>query len=256
MSQAKTIIPGLEPDGGNYENSQMVENANYYARDSHQPRGTIVPEMLRKESANNENQERRAKDTILNNSGKPIVGFLYSISRTSMGEFWPLQIGRNTIGQSVDCDICLPEGTVSSNHAVIVTRLVKDGMIAAITDAQSTNGTKINGEAIGFTPEECHDGDVITIGNHYELLLILIDSAKRGLSLSKEFIPVEVGMTDHEEFIGDPVIKSGRDTSGEFDPYRKTILDRDADGFYSSAKGTVGFDGSTSGDKPGGTIAM
>ena len=34
-------------------------------------------------------------------SGKPVVGFLYSISKTAAGEFWPIHIGQNTIGQNI-----------------------------------------------------------------------------------------------------------------------------------------------------------
>lgn len=255
MSQRKTIVPELEPDGGNYVDPQISVNDDFYAREARTPKGTIVPEMQEQHVSVHKNEQGPVRPVnFYKGSGKPIVGFLYSVSRTPLGEFWPLQMGRNTIGQSSDCDICLQEGTVSSSHAVIVTRQIKNGMIAAITDAQSTNGTKINGETIGFAPEECHDGDIITIGNHYEMLLILIDSAKRGLSKSKDFIPVEVGLPANEDYLEDPVIGNGGSSPAVNDHYRKTAIDLENEGFYSSSKGTMGFDGN--GDSHGGTVAM
>jgi pSer/pThr/pTyr-binding forkhead associated (FHA) protein len=188
--------------------------------------------------------------------GKPIVGFLYSISRTRVGEFWPLQMGRNTIGQAEDSDILLAEGTVSSNHAVIVTRQIKSGIIAAITDSQSTNGTMINGEPIGFSAEECHDGDIITIGNNYELVLILIDAEKRGLKVSQDFIPVEVQVEDEEQE-DVPSFSGGTTRPGGFDPYNDgpTAWGNNGGG-YSPVGGTVGMDGSMPGGNHGGTVPM
>lgn len=60
---------------------------------------------------------QETRTNIARPSGKPIVGFLYSISRTGIGEYWPLHIGQNIIGNGPDCDIVLGEGTVSHKHA-------------------------------------------------------------------------------------------------------------------------------------------
>ena len=119
---------------------------------------------------------------------KPIVGFLYSVSKTSAGEYWPLHVGSNSIGRSQDNDVCLSETTVSSQHAVLVVRQMKnpEKIIASICDSRSTCGTMINGESLGFDPRECFNGDVITIGEHYDLYFILIDfSSKSLISLSE-----------------------------------------------------------------------
>lgn len=88
---------------------------------------------------------------------KPIVGFLYSISKSMAGEFWPLHIGSNTIGRSANCDVSLGEATVSEEHAVLVVRQMKnpEKIIASICDSRSTCGTMINGESLGFDQREC-----------------------------------------------------------------------------------------------------
>ena len=151
MSQNKTVIQGLEPETNLGGAPYGASSNNFYTRGNRSAaRGTVVPGMMEAQAgpSSNINQTSAPQPRKTVQSGKPIVGFLYSISRTPLGEYWPLQMGRNTIGQAEDCDIMLAEGTVSSNHAVIVTRQVKNGIIAAITDSQSTNGTMINNEYI------------------------------------------------------------------------------------------------------------
>ena len=179
--------------------------------------------------------------------GKPVVGFLYSVSRTAAGEFWPLQIGRNTIGQSADCDIQLAEGTVSGNHAVIVVRQQEGkGVIASIKDPESTNGTRLNGTQLGFDAEACHNGDIITIGNNYELLLILIDAEKANLRVNPNFIAVATE-EDSDEFGDVPPFRNGQTRTEAYDPYGNSG--------YKPTNGTVGMDGSID-PNHGGTISM
>ena len=261
MSQNKTVIQGLEP-AGTQSNDYTPGNAGgFYSRGASSPaKGTIVPGMqdYTTESTHAETAQcttsKQTKRTI--QPGKPIVGFLYSVSRTGMGEYWPLQMGRNTIGQSKESDIVLPEGTVSSNHAVIVTRQIKSGIIAAITDSQSTNGTMINGESIGFSAEECHNGDVITIGNNYELYLILIDANSLGLSVSKDFIATETLSQDEEPEDDFPPFPNGATRPGGFNPYNEPPVWGGGTTGMNNAGGTVGLDGSVSGGNHGGTIPM
>lgn len=128
------------------------------------------------------------------------------------------------------------------------------GIIAAITDTQSTNGTMLNGETIGFSAVECHNGDIITIGDNYELFLILVDSAKLNLSVSPNFIPVE--SEDDVDDGGDiPNFPGGAIRPGGFEPYDGPSP-RGTNGYNPSAGGTVGMDGSMTGDNHGGTIPM
>lgn len=159
---------------------------------------------------------------------KPIVGFLYSVSKTSAGEYWPLHVGSNSIGRSQDNDVCLSETTVSSQHAVLVVRQMKnpEKIIASICDSRSTCGTMINGESLGFDPRECFNGDVITIGEHYDLYFILIDAKQIGLNTCREFSHSDMNMGD------------AYSQSMSNDIPRTDYNDR-----MGSGTGTVGFDG-------------
>ena len=94
----------------------------------------------------------------------------------------------------------------------------------------------INGETIGFSAEECKNGDVITIGNNYELVLILIDAAKMNLAVSKDFIPVEIEDNDDDNYVPD---------TGTFGNTRQF---NDAQSFFNE-----NFRGGTGGDE---TVGM
>ena len=258
MSQNKTVIQGLEPADSPNQNSGGAASGFYSRNSGARPagRGTYVPGMSDGQPASiNRNPNETVVEQVAAQprrtttpTGKPVVGFLYSVSRTAAGEFWPLQIGQNTIGQSANCNIVLPEGTVSSEHAVLVVRKMKnpEKVIASISDARSTNGTMLNGVSLGFTAEECKNGDIITIGENYELFLILVDAATLGLSVSKDFIHVE---TEEPLMDGGPQPLAGYGRpDDQFGP-------PPFGGGFSSNGGTVGFDGSSNVDK-GGTIGM
>lgn len=261
MSQNKTVIQGLEPETNFNSTPNGASSNNFYSRGNQQAaaRGTIVPGMMEAQagvSGGNTNPSPAQQPRKPIQPGKPIVGFLYSISRSRIGEYWPIQLGKNSIGQTEGNDIQLAEGTVSSNHAILLTRQGKNGIIASIKDDQSTNGTKINGEPLDFGAEECHDGDIITIGNNYELLLVLIDAEKRGLKPAEDFIQIEVE-TSQDEPEDIPSFPGGMTRPGGFDPYNdgpKTWGNNG--GGYSPVGGTVGMDGSVSGGNHGGTIPM
>lgn len=117
---------------------------------------------------------------------KPVIGFLYSISRGGITEYWPLHLGRNTIGCSNNNDIILLESSISSFHAVIHV-MRTDKLKVYIQDDNSVNGTVVNGKDLDFVIHECRNGDIIEIGN-YQLYLIIIDSDEIGLKVSDEFV--------------------------------------------------------------------
>ena len=169
MKSNKTVVPGMEDVCTNLQNFDAQ-----------------IPNLQDKTETLRQNVSTQA---IGVNNQKPVVGFLYSISKGGAGEFWPLRIGSNSVGRSSECDVCLAEATVSEQHAVLVVRLMKnpEKIIASICDARSTCGTMINGESLGFDQRECFSGDIITIGEHYELYLILIDAKQLGLSVCREF---------------------------------------------------------------------
>lgn len=180
MSNNRTIIPGMEPssyDNGQHPgpvaDSQSLQSGIMQGQGMTYQRQPETPQASRMQT-------------------KPVVGFLYSISRNGAGEYWPLHIGSNSIGRSAACDICLAEGTVSEDHAKLVVRQMKnpEKVIASICDSSSTIGTMLNGESLGFDQRECFNGDVITVGAHYDLYLILIDAKQIGLQVCSDFIPV------------------------------------------------------------------
>ena len=189
MSQNRTVFSGVGPDEGDYRENRQYHSGNYSRPHGGESNGTVFPGM----ENIRENASSRTQRVNKRQSSKPLVGFLYSISRTGFGEYWPIHIGPNVIGRSAKCDISLPEGTVSEEHAVIVVRMMKNPqkLDASISDERSSHGTMLNGESISSTrPLECKNGDIITVGECYQLYLILIDAKSLGLSIAENFINV------------------------------------------------------------------
>lgn len=275
MSQKRTVIQGLEPDDspqyGNQNNGGG--NSGFYSRRERPAgngRGTYVPGMggpaqnSRNDSGyaglQGAGASVQSNDPVrkFQNSGKPVVGFLYSVSRTLTGEFWPLQMGQNTIGKDPSCDIQLLEGTVSADHAVLVVRKMKnpDKVIASISDARSTNGTMLNGHSLGFSAEECFNGDIITIGDNYQLYLILVDPSSLGLHVASGFIPVEADPDPEEDPFG--TVPGGYTRPTGYGPVPPPFNGGGTAGNENggSGRGTVGMDGSYSGGNKGGTMGF
>ena len=151
---------------------------------------TYVPGMQQNApGVNNDNPDGGGKE----NDKNPVVGFLYSISRKGIGEFWPLHLGPNTIGRSADNDIQLLEASVSDKHASLSVRKMKTtgAIIASVQDIGSKNGMFLNEEELDFERHTCKNGDVLTIGSCYKLVLLLIDTKTYGLSVAEDFVPVE-----------------------------------------------------------------
>lgn len=189
MDSSKTIYPGMPASEPGYQPFPGAPQG---------PVGTFYP--------NSAPNNAVAGD-------KPLVGFLYSVSRTLLGEFWPLRAGSNIIGRSLSSNVCLKESTVSDKHANLVVRQMhnEDGstsILAFVQDLGSTCGTMVNGISLGFDPKECKNGDVITVGESYELYFILVDRLQLNLSQKENFIPSEsnnfMGMTPPQPPIGNP----------------------------------------------------
>lgn len=178
MSNNKTVVPGMEnPYGfGDPSNQGGVPQQGPVYKGTHFPGMDANPNKPMQTDATH----------------KPIMGFLFSVSRTSVGEYWPLYMGLNTIGRAMNSSVRMSEATISDNHAEIVIRQMKnpDTVLVSIQDARSTCGTLLNGSSLGFEAQECHNGDIITIGEHYELFLILVDTKSLGLAVRSDFIPV------------------------------------------------------------------
>lgn len=181
MSQNKTRFPGMENASSSPYSREMPYSNGGGDFNRGDARATRFPGM-----DSGENVSRSI-------NGKPIRGFLFSISRGVVGEYWPLRQGKNTIGSSSNCDVFLPEATVSEEHASITIRILeKQGKtIASLKDTDSTNGTKINGDDVDFDANPCKNGDIIRFGSNYDCLLVLIDTNEVGLKVAENFVSVE-----------------------------------------------------------------
>ena len=246
MSQNKTVVPGMSGAGQNNEDPQ-----NFYVRENvgggDYSKGTYVPGMqtapiLQVRGDVAPVQQLQNRKTI---GGKPVVGFLYSISRQGIGEYWPLHIGSNTIGSSPKCNVCLREGTISGEHAVLVVRKMKnpEKTIASLCDSRSTNGTMLNGTSLAFNAVECKNNDVIVVGENYQLVLLLVDTAGLGLTISDSFMPLDGTQQDPIDSINN--MDAPVQMPDPYSPFNNG----------NSADGTVGLDGRTE-NGCGGTMSM
>lgn len=177
----------------------------------------------------------------------PVVGFLYSISRKGIGEYWPLHLGTNTIGRSEDNDICLKEMSVSSKHATLSIKQMKSThkLIASIRDTGSKTGMFLNDEELDYENHTCKANDIITVGSSYKLLLILIDAEEYGLSVAEGF--VEDKQSTEDDFGFQPQGGFGDATQSKFRPYSADNRNVDT--------GTVDLSGAGF-EEPGGTEMM
>lgn len=116
-----------------------------------------------------------------------LFGFLFSVSRTMAGEYWPLYLGENTLGRGPQNSIVLNEVTVSENHVNIHIISRSGNLTVYVTDTKSKTGTLLNGELIRGEAD-LKSGDIITVGEHYELLVILVDPVKLSLAPVEGFV--------------------------------------------------------------------
>lgn len=262
MSQNKTVFPGVGQEGDDlsqrYHQSEDFDNYSH-SSNFNRVAGTVCPGIDEKSS----NDVSNAQMNRHVGCKKPIVGFLYSISRIGVGEFWPLYIGQNVIGSSPSCDIVLKEATISQRHATLhINKMKKPEKIeATISDSQSTNGTMVNGNSVSVArPPECVNGDIITIGENYELLFILIDVKAYGLEQSSKFIPSDDD--DNEEMVdnyqNDSSNNKERTTRNQQDfPPRFLGPDSQYDCSSRPTDSTVGIDPSSNNEyNKGWTVGM
>ena len=181
MNNNNTVIPGLQ--GQPQPQSQTPMGYSQSPLPGH-PFGIPVP----------------GQDTVIPGlSGKvgnipaqsqgQIVGFLFSVSRTMAGEYWPLYLGANTIGRGQGNSIQLGEMTISDSHAAIHVISRSNKLIIYIKDDASKTGTLLNGELLRGEAD-LKNGDIITIGEHYELYVVIINAVELGLSVKEGFSPL------------------------------------------------------------------
>lgn len=232
-----------EPDSSSADNRRNNVGNDFYSRgtsrmNGNNSQGTIVPGMSG--VAGNPHAARQENSQSRKFNEAPVLGFLYSISRQGIGEYWPIHVGRNTIGRDATSDIVLAEYTVSGLHASLSVRKMKSNgkVIALIRDEGSKTGLLVNGEELGYEGHECFNGDIITIGCNYTLLLVLINAEEAGLSVAEHFEDALV--EEEEDFIPVSPINQNRPT---FNPYDH------------NNRSTIAMDGNV-GEEPGGTKFM
>lgn len=134
--------------------------------------------------------------TVVNTPTKdntPVVGFMYSISRQGIGEYWPIKLGRNTIGKASTCDIQLCEASISDFHASLNVKIMKSTgrLVASIRDEGSKTGLYLNDEELDYDNYPCKNLDVVVVGTSYRILIILVDAPEYGLTAAENFIATD-----------------------------------------------------------------
>ena len=159
---------------------------------------TYIPGMKRSDNPTSPNTERQQVDNVplrIEFQNRPVAGILYSVSRDSRGEVFPVYVGRNIIGSHHECDVYLTEETVSSKHAVLLIRLLKgkDGekiTTMSLSDAEAVHGTSINGEQIIDDVCPIDAGDILGFGKAYRFVFIPLDAEKFGLTTDLSFVSI------------------------------------------------------------------
>lgn len=180
MANNKTVIPGIDNQPSFQPQGPQINNFNQPMP----PFGNV------------------GAQTVCSNAAAPIVegfspkgqlfGFLFSVSKTMAGEYWPLYLGANTIGRGRQNSIQLLETTVSDNHANIHIVSRSGKMFASLSDSSSKTGVLLNNELL-ISESYIKNGDVITIGESYELYVILLNAVELNLGVKESFKPANDG---------------------------------------------------------------
>jgi hypothetical protein len=91
---------------------------------------------------------------------RKLVGWLITYSFDKMGADFRIYEGRNVIGRDMDCNITVPDKTMSGKHATILFKNDKFKM----KDELSSHGTIVNEKDIEDETVELHDNDIIRLG--------------------------------------------------------------------------------------------
>ena len=201
MSQNKTIVPGVDYDNVNTNIDESFYAGLYSKSDAIGSQKTYIPGMGEEPLASSVQNVGQSKDQHVNNGiigetrmislqNRVVVGVLFSVSRGLLGEIFPLYLGRNLIGKSQNCDVCLHENTVSSEHAILYIR--KNNSIAShyditLTDYNSQYGSTVNDEDGRYETLSVKENDILTIGRHYKFIIKIFDVDETVFREDEEF---------------------------------------------------------------------
>jgi DNA-binding winged helix-turn-helix (wHTH) protein len=86
--------------------------------------------------------------------------------------------GANLVGRDAECDVEVPDASVSRSHA----RITLTGQSATVVDLGSTNRTRVNGKIVD-APVELRDGDELTFGQVFAKFLVARRTSNSTLKL-------------------------------------------------------------------------
>lgn len=182
MSQNKTIVPNTfsESVSNNTELDASVYNSLYRPHTNAIDSGkTVVADCDNNSlSGISEKIQHPLESTrTITVKERVVVGVLYSISRSIIGDIFPIYLGTNRVGSDAACDIVLKEMSVSDYHALItVWKDEDDKYNMNIQDNNSYYGTYIGSEMVDYESRMVHDGDILSFGRHYKLLVRLFNT--------------------------------------------------------------------------------
>jgi hypothetical protein len=123
------------------------------------------------------------------------------------------------IGRSEDNAICVPDGSISGQHA----RFIWNEDSYLLEDLDSTNGTRINGVKIEG-PARLTPGDTIEFGSVRATYAPELVAAPEYYEPSEEMAPPPSSMVDAPVAIGTPVSKAFGPRKKEKDPLGSTAM--------------------------------
>ena len=110
------------------------------------------------------------------------------LSEQLRGQSFELTKEEYSIGRTEDCDICVPDPTISSHHCTL--RSAEAGGYA-VTDEGSTNGTRVNGEKIEAKETQALvNSDILQVGG-VEMLFDCEDTRGTGATSTHTVINLE-----------------------------------------------------------------
>ncbi|MCM8539849.1 MAG: FHA domain-containing protein [Lentisphaeraceae bacterium] len=107
------------------------------------------------------------------------------LSEIMRGKSFDLDKEVYNIGRTEENDICIPDGTLSSNHCT----LTKEGKTFKVVDHGSTNGTRINGERI--SESYLRSSDILQVGG-IEILFDSDDQAEKASNTTQTNINLDM----------------------------------------------------------------
>ena len=202
MSQNKTIVPGVDYDNVNTNINESFYAGLYSKSDAVGSQKTYIPGMGEEPIVSSVQNNSQSKDLHVNNGiigetrmislqNRVVVGVLFSVSKGLLGEIFPLYLGRNLIGKSNNCDVCLHENTVSSEHAILYIRKNNGATVShydiTLTDYNSQYGSTVNDEDGRYETLSVKENDILTIGRHYKFIIKIFDVDENVFREDEEF---------------------------------------------------------------------